>query len=199
MDDTGGINIYELKAKARSLKLKKDIQILFIDYLQLINGDSGKSTVREQEISKISRDLKELAKELAIPIIVLSQLNREVEKRGDPKPRTSDLRESGAIEQDADIIIFQYWPAAEKVAKYNGAIDINKLQMIAIEKNRNGDITEEPIFFDKSIQKFIEIQDFIKASQPFTPPPSNAAIYQAGRDRMLGESREKINWDDPNF
>src|SRR5690606_32749453 len=106
IDDTPGINIFELRAKCRRLKQNHDIKMIIIDYLQLMAGPpNGKSGNREQEISAISRALKGLAKELHVPIMALSQLSRAVETRGGEKrPQLSDLRESGAIEQDADIV-----------------------------------------------------------------------------------------------
>ncbi|MCR5701294.1 MAG: replicative DNA helicase [Lachnospiraceae bacterium] len=107
IDDTPGINISELRSKCRKLKQTKDIGLIVIDYLQLMNG-SGKSESRQQEISTISRSLKKLARELDVPVIALSQLNRAVDSREDHKPVMSDLRESGAIEQDADVIMFIY-------------------------------------------------------------------------------------------
>ena len=114
IDDTPGINIFELRAKCRRLKMQHDIQLVIVDYLQLMTGSSadGKSSGnREQEISSISRGLKGLAKELNVPVIALSQLSRAVETRGgDKRPQLSDLRESGAIEQDADMVIFLYRP-----------------------------------------------------------------------------------------
>src|SRR6059058_4196645 len=113
IDDTPALNIFELRAKCRRLKNKHNIGLIIIDYLQLMSGTGeNRNSNREQEISGISRDLKGLAKELQVPIIALSQLSREVEKRkdGDKMPQLSDLRESGAIEQDADMVCFIYRP-----------------------------------------------------------------------------------------
>ena len=108
IDDTPGISIMEIRAKCRKLKLEKNIGLIVIDYLQLIQGTGKKNASREQEISEISRSLKILAKELDVPVIALSQLSRTAERRDDKRPMLSDLRESGAIEQDADIVIFLY-------------------------------------------------------------------------------------------
>src|SRR6478736_6064453 len=112
IDDTPALNIFELRAKCRRLKTKHNIGLIIIDYLQLMSGTGDRNSNREQEISRISRDLKGLAKELQVPIIALSQLSREVEKRkeGAKIPQLSDLRESGAIEQDADMVMFLYRP-----------------------------------------------------------------------------------------
>ena len=108
IDDTPGINITEIRAKCRKLKIEKNIGMVVIDYLQLIQGSNKRSGSREQEISEISRSLKILAKELDVPVIALSQLSRAAEQRPDHRPMLSDLRESGAIEQDADIVMFLY-------------------------------------------------------------------------------------------
>ena len=107
IDDTAGISVMEIRAKCRKLKLEKNIGLVIIDYLQLIQG-SGKSSSREQEIAEISRSLKILVKEIEVPVIALSQLSRAVEARPDHRPMLSDLRESGSIEQDADIVMFLY-------------------------------------------------------------------------------------------
>ena len=107
IDDTPGISVMEIRAKCRKLKLEKNIGLVIIDYLQLVQG-SGKTSSREQEIAEISRSLKILAKEIEVPVIALSQLSRAVEARPDHRPMLSDLRESGSIEQDADIVMFLY-------------------------------------------------------------------------------------------
>ena len=108
VDDTPGISVMEIRAKCRKLKLEKNIGLVVIDYLQLVQGSGKRNASREQEISEISRSLKILAKELNVPVIALSQLSRAVEQRPDHRPMLSDLRESGAIEQDADIVMFLY-------------------------------------------------------------------------------------------
>ena len=108
IDDTPGISIMEIRAKCRKMKLEKNIGLVVIDYLQLVQGSSKKGGSREQEISEISRSLKILAKEINVPVIALSQLSRAPEQRPDHRPMLSDLRESGAIEQDADIVMFLY-------------------------------------------------------------------------------------------
>ena len=108
IDDTPGISVMEIRTKCRKLKMEKNIGLVVIDYLQLISGSNKRNGSREQEISEISRSLKVLAKELNVPVIALSQLSRAVEQRDDHRPMLSDLRESGAIEQDADIVMFLY-------------------------------------------------------------------------------------------
>jgi replicative DNA helicase len=133
IDDSPGMSVLDLRARARRLKKEHGLSLLIIDYLQLMRGRSGTER-REQEISEISRSLKGLAKELDIPVIAISQLNRMVESREDRRPRLSDLRESGAIEQDADVIIFIY-----RDEVYNKAQDDNKgVAEIIIGKQRNG-------------------------------------------------------------
>src|SRR5665647_1438059 len=143
IDDTAALNIFELRAKCRRLKNKHNVGLIIIDYLQLMSGTGeNRNSNREQEISRISRDLKGLAKELQIPIIALSQLSREVEKRkeGNKMPQLSDLRESGAIEQDADMVIFLYRPEYHDITT-NEMGESNKGETdIRIAKHRNGQL-----------------------------------------------------------
>lgn len=135
VDDTPAISAMEMRAKARRLKAEKDVGLIIVDYLQLMRGRQGPERSREQEISEISRSLKALAKELNVPVIALSQLNRRVEERGDKIPQLSDLRESGAIEQDADLILFIY-----RDEVYNKSPDNPKRGTadIIVGKHRNG-------------------------------------------------------------
>lgn len=157
IDDSAALNIYELRAKCRRLKNKHNAGLIIIDYLQLMSGASdNRNGNREQEISKISRDLKGLAKELEIPIIALSQLSREPEKRkGDNKmPQLSDLRESGAIEQDADMVMFMYRPEYYDVTA-NEMGESNKGETnIRIAKHRNGTLDTIKLRAELAIQKF---------------------------------------------
>jgi len=132
IDDTPGINIAELRSKCRKLKQTKDIGLIVIDYLQLMNA-GGRSESRQQEISTISRALKKLARELDVPVVALSQLNRAVDSREDHKPVMSDLRESGAIEQDADVIMFIY-----RDDYYNKDSPKQRIADIIVAKQRNG-------------------------------------------------------------
>lgn len=140
IDDTAAISIFDFRAKCRRLKAQHDIQLVIIDYLQLMTAKDGKgSGNREQEISTISRSIKEIAKELNIPIIALAQLSRSVEQRGgDKKPILSDLRESGAIEQDADIVSFIYRPDYYGIVKDEDGNSNNGIGEIIIAKHRNG-------------------------------------------------------------
>jgi replicative DNA helicase len=159
IDDTAALNIFELRAKCRRLKNKHNIGLIIIDYLQLMSGaGDSKNGNREQEISKISRDLKGLAKELQVPIIALSQLSREVEKRkeGNKIPQLSDLRESGAIEQDADMVMFLYRPEYYDITS-NEMGESNKGETyVKIAKHRNGSLDTIKLRAMLHIQKFVE-------------------------------------------
>lgn len=150
IDDTPALSTLELQARCRRLKAEHNLGLIIIDYLQLMRA-SGRTDSREQEISEISRTLKALAKELNVPVIALSQLNRKVEERTDKRPMMSDLRESGAIEQDADIIIFLYRDAA-----YNKAEDnpLKNIAEIIIAKQRNGPVGKFELFFKKECTLF---------------------------------------------
>ena len=132
LDDTPGITISELRSKCRKYKLEHDLGLIIIDYLQLMSGN-GRSESRQQEISEISRSLKALARELNVPIIALSQLSRAVEQRPDKRPMLSDLRESGAIEQDADMVMFIY-----RDDYYHADSDEAGISEIIIAKQRSG-------------------------------------------------------------
>ena len=134
IDDTPGISIAELSSKCRKYKLEHDLKLIIIDYLQLMNG-SGRTESRQQEVSDISRALKALARELNVPVIALSQLSRAVEQRPDHRPMLSDLRESGAIEQDADVVMFIY-----RDDYYNKDTELKGISEIIIAKQRNGPI-----------------------------------------------------------
>ncbi|MBJ6752516.1 replicative DNA helicase [Geomonas anaerohicana] len=149
IDDTPSITVMELRSKARRLKAEHDIGIIVIDYLQLMRGGAN-SESRQQEISEISRSLKALAKELSIPVIALSQLNRSLEQRTDKRPMMSDLRESGAIEQDADIIMFVY--RGEVYDKENE--DLKGKAEVIIGKHRSGPIGTVDLAFRGEFTRF---------------------------------------------
>ena len=153
IDDTAGISIMEIRAKCRKLKMEKDIGLVIIDYLQLIQGTGKKNASREQEISEISRSLKILAKELNIPVIALSQLSRSVEKRDDKRPMLSDLRESGAIEQDADIVIFLY-----RDDYYNEDSEKKNVSEVIIAKQRGGSTGTVDLAWLPSYTKFANLE-----------------------------------------
>ena len=152
IDDTPGINITEIRAKCRKLKLEKNIGMVVIDYLQLIQGSNKRGGSREQEISEISRSLKILAKELDVPVIALSQLSRAAEQRPDHRPMLSDLRESGAIEQDADIVMFLY-----RDDYYNQDSEKKDIAEIIIAKHRGGSTGTVELLRLGSYTKFVNL------------------------------------------
>ncbi|MEO7802618.1 MAG: replicative DNA helicase [Ginsengibacter sp.] len=159
IDDTAALNIFELRAKCRRLKSKHGVGLIIIDYLQLMSGtNENRNGNREQEISRISRDLKGLAKELHIPIIALSQLSREVEKRKESNkmPQLSDLRESGAIEQDADLVMFLYRPEYYDITADESGESNKGETHVRIAKHRNGQLDNIKLRALLHIQKFVE-------------------------------------------
>ncbi len=161
IDDSSSLNILELRTKVRRLKKDKGLDILFVDYIGLMETD-GKVD-RHEGIAKISRSLKALAKDLEIPVFALSQLNREVEKRADKKPQLSDLRESGAIEQDADMVIF-ISDTPQKSDGDNPAPTVDKkvgeFRDILIAKHRSGPTAEISLYFDKTSLKFVSVEHY---------------------------------------
>ena len=155
IDDTPGISISEIRAKCRKLKLEKNIGLIVIDYLQLIRGSSKRNSSREQEISEISRSLKILAKELDVPVIALSQLSRAAETRTDHRPMLSDLRESGAIEQDADIVMFLY-----RDDYYNQDSEKKNIAEVIMAKHRSGSTGTVELLWLGNYTKFVNIEKY---------------------------------------
>ena len=155
IDDTPGISIMEIRAKCRKLKLEKNIGLVVIDYLQLVQGSGKGSRSREQEISEISRSLKILAKEINVPVIALSQLSRAPEQRPDHRPMLSDLRESGAIEQDADIVMFLY-----RDDYYNEDSEKKNIAEVIIAKHRGGSTGTVDLLWLGSYTKFANIDKY---------------------------------------
>ncbi len=153
IDDTPGISVSELRSKCRKYKLEYDLKIIIIDYLQLMSGSGRGSDSRQQEISDISRSLKALARELNVPVIALSQLSRAVEQRPDHRPMLSDLRESGAIEQDADVVMFIY-----RDDYYNKDTEKKGIAEINIAKQRNGPIGTIELVWLPDYTKFANLQ-----------------------------------------
>lgn len=153
IDDTPGISVMEIRTKCRKLKMEKNIGLVVIDYLQLISGSNKRSGSREQEISEISRSLKVLAKELNVPVIALSQLSRAVEQRDDHRPMLSDLRESGAIEQDADIVMFLY-----RDDYYNKESAEKDIAEVIIAKQRGGSTGTVKLYWMGNYTKFVNIE-----------------------------------------
>ncbi|MFO8130433.1 MAG: replicative DNA helicase [Bacteroidales bacterium] len=158
IDDTPALSIFEIRAKCRRLKAQHDINLIVVDYLQLMVGQTDRQGNREQEISHISRSLKSLAKELNVPIIALSQLSRAVETRGgSKKPILSDLRESGAIEQDADLVMFIYRPEYYKIDQDEEGKPTTGVAEISIAKHRNGSLADIPLRFIGKYAKFTDL------------------------------------------
>ncbi|MBR1770060.1 MAG: replicative DNA helicase, partial [Bacteroidales bacterium] len=206
IDDNPGLSIFDLRAKCRRLKQAHDIKMVFIDYLQLMTGGEGRSNGnREQEISFISRQLKALSKELGIPILALSQLSRAVETRGGSKePQLSDLRESGAIEQDADIVMFIYRPEYYNIEEdENGST--KGIAYVNIQKNRAGSTNKARLGFKKEFVKFYNLDvrnhDGIPTSYDDTTRveiTQNDAFSSEGNTMTLGskmndETEENFN------
>jgi replicative DNA helicase len=183
IDDTPGINIFELRAKCRRLKMQHDIQLIVIDYLQLMTGgsDRGKGN-REQEVSAISRSLKALAKELNVPVIALSQLSRAVEMRGGTKkPQLSDLRESGSIEQDADIVSFIYRPEYYQITEDEDGNSQKGVAEIIVAKHRNGATDTVRLRFTEEFAKFSDLGDPNFNSLPDFNDPNQGIITRSSR------------------
>ena len=159
IDDTPALSILELRAKCRRLKSQHDIELIVIDYLQLMSGDNAKGMKnREQEIASISRALKGIAKELAVPVIALSQLSRAVEIRGgDKRPQLSDLRESGSIEQDADMVMFLYRPEYYERMEDENNLPTKGVAEVIIAKHRNGSLETVPLKFISKFTKFTDL------------------------------------------
>ncbi|MBA4166189.1 MAG: replicative DNA helicase [Chitinophagaceae bacterium] len=199
IDDTAALNIFELRAKCRRLKNKHNVGLIIIDYLQLMSGTNDRNSNREQEISRISRDLKGLAKELQVPIIALSQLSREVEKRkeGNKIPQLSDLRESGAIEQDADMVMFLYRPEYYDItADENGESNKGETH-VRIAKHRNGSLENIKLRALLHIQKFVDMEDDnfgsgLPKGGSWKPVPGNDAGNQ-GSAKLYIQTGSKMN------
>jgi replicative DNA helicase len=153
IDDTPGITVGELRSKCRKFKLEQHIEMVIIDYLQLMSGSGQRQDSRQQEISDISRALKSLARELHVPVIALSQLSRAVEQRPDHRPILSDLRESGAIEQDADVVMFLY-----RDDYYNKDTEKKDIAEVNIAKQRNGPIGMIELKWLPQYTKFVNLQ-----------------------------------------
>ena len=199
IDDTPALSILELRAKCRRLKAQHDIQMVVIDYLQLMSGDtSGRmGGNREQEIASISRALKNLAKELNVPVIALSQLSRAVETRGgDKKPQLSDLRESGSIEQDADMVCFLYRPEYYNITQDENGNSTAGIGEVIIAKNRSGSLDTIQLRFINKFTKFCDLDSYFEpvATQGFAPdvnglssfeaPPSAGSVFKSKANNM---------------
>ncbi len=224
LDDQAALNIFELRAKARRLKQKHNIKMIIIDYLQLMQAGINNGN-REQEISKISRDLKQLAKELEVPIIALSQLNRSVETRKESKvPQLSDLRESGAIEQDADMVMFLYRPEYYGIGNNDMGEPLMGETHIHVAKHRNGSTDTVKVRFISEYQKFVDMPDDNfgggggfggpgGGGGGFTPTPDNpmagirrdtsdfggSRMFVPGSFQTLPSKANNLSWDDEDI
>lgn len=191
IDDTPAITIYEFRARARRLVHEKGVKQIYVDYLQLMNGDHGGN--RDQEIGSISRGLKRVAKELNVPVIALAQLSRGVETRGgDKRPQLSDLRESGSIEQDADIVAFLYRAEYYKITELADGRSSQSVMEIILAKHRNGSLDTIPLKF---IGKFTRVTNW----EEFAPPTNDQGAPLRRLDsgytslRNPGEPEEKTD------
>ena len=204
IDDTPALSILELRAKCRRLKAQHDIQMVVIDYLQLMSGDtSGRAGGnREQEIASISRALKNLAKELNVPVIALSQLSRAVETRGgDKKPQLSDLRESGSIEQDADMVCFLYRPEYYNITQDENGNSTVGVGEVIIAKNRSGSLDTVQLRFVGKFTKFCDLDSYFEpvGTQTFSPEVNGLSSFDAPQPPAGGNVfRSKAN-DLSNF
>jgi replicative DNA helicase len=169
IDDTPALSIFELRSKCRRLKEQNNIEMIIIDYLQLMRGDdaNNKNGNREQEVSYISRSLKALAKELDVPVIALAQLSRASEKRGAAAiPMLSDLRESGSIEQDADMVMFIYRPEYYKISEFEDGSSTHGVAELHIAKHRNGALDNVRLRFVHEFTKFQDLTEFEYQTDP---------------------------------
>ena len=204
LDDTPALSIFEFRAKCRRLHQKHKIKCVFVDYLQLMNAPNSGS--REQEISTISRQLKAIAKELEIPVIALSQLNRSIDKTNEYRPQLSNLRESGAIEQDADIVAFIHRPEYYKITEDSEGNSTIGMAEIIIAKHRNGALEDIQLRFEKEFAKFTEnfdgilptsLSDITFGDKPKVSFPSkmNAENTSFSNDSILIESFPTTNFN----
>lgn len=198
IDDTAGISIFDLRAKCRRLKLQYDIQIVIIDYLQLMTAGGGKGPGnREQEISLISRSIKEIAKELNVPMVALSQLSRSVEQRGgDKRPVLSDLRESGAIEQDADIVSFIYRPEYYGLMENEDGESNAGIGEIIVAKHRNGGLDSVKLRFIGKYARFENLDNMETDFQPTgisSAMNTNAALESASSAFTVSSKINSVN------
>lgn len=207
IDDTPALNIFEFRAKCRRLKAQYDIQMIIIDYLQLMHGKGdGKGGNREQEIGSISRALKSVAKELNVPVIALSQLSRAVETRpgAQKKPMLSDLRESGSIEQDADMVLFLYRPEYYGLTEDEEGRSTIGIGEVIIAKHRNGETGTVPLRFVGKFVKFADLEEDFSAPTSFSSPDPFAGMapsqdFDKPNNFIIRPSRMDDIDDEPPF
>ena len=204
IDDTPAISIFELRAKCRRLMAQHKLDIVIVDYLQLMSGPENAGS-REQEVSNISRSLKSIAKELNVPILALSQLNRSVEMRGGTKrPLLSDLRESGAIEQDADMVVFIHRQDKFGIPTFEDGSSTKGIAEIILAKNRNGPVDDVRLRFREEKAQFVDIDDFdIDANPDMTGAQSITLGSKMNHDNLRklggGFDNESDIHDEPPF
>lgn len=202
IDDTPGLSILELRAKCRRLKAQHNIELIIIDYLQLMSGDTGGkgSGNREQEIAAISRALKGIAKELNVPVIALSQLSRAVETRGgDKRPQLSDLRESGSIEQDADMVMFLYRPEYYGITEDSNGMPTTGLGEVIIAKHRNGSLDTVPLKFIGRFTKFADFETSAGGGESYSFPSGIGLPGEFSGNTITLPSRANDPSDEPPF
>lgn len=198
IDDTAALSVFDLRAKCRRLKAHHDIQLIIVDYLQLMQGSQETRGNREQEISSISRSLKILAKELEVPVIALSQLSRASEKRSAAaKPILSDLRESGSIEQDADMVMFIYRPEYYKIDTDEAGDSLAGVAEVMIAKNRNGPLKDVRLRFVSKYAKFTDAETDFSAMQHTIP--ANEAFEGTVRTKTLPSKMNDDKKDEVPF
>lgn len=196
IDDTPALSIFELRAKCRRLKIQHDIQLIIIDYLQLMTAGSDFKNNREQEVSTISRSLKAIAKELNVPVIALSQLNRSVEMRsGDKRPQLSDLRESGAIEQDADMVLFIHRPERYGITEDHEGNSLLGIAEIIIAKHRNGAVGDVQLRFRNELARFMDLEDNFIAGIDENGLPSQTFASKMNEDNSGENTNFEANTD----
>ena len=187
IDDTPALSVFEFRSKARRLKIHNDIKVIIIDYLQLMTGTQDSKGNREQEVAFISRTLKAIAKELNVPVIALSQLSRATEMRGGSKrPQLSDLRESGAIEQDADIVAFIHRPEYYGINQDENGMPTAGLAEIIIAKHRNGAVCDVKLRFLNEQARFVDMEDSML-------PPSQASESREAYDDYASGSNAPLS------
>ncbi len=203
VDDTAGLSVFELRAKCRRLSKQYGIKMIIIDYLQLMNANGMNPGSREQEVSLISRSLKGLAKELDVPIMALSQLNRGVESRTGiegKRPQLSDLRESGAIEQDADMVCFIHRPEYYRITEDEQGNSLLGIAEIIIAKHRSGPTADVRLRFRQELARFQDLEDTSFDDGGFVPMPSAPVLQSKMNNLVDGGGRALPNFpDSPGF
>ncbi|HPV57779.1 MAG TPA: replicative DNA helicase, partial [Tenuifilaceae bacterium] len=197
IDDTPALSIFEFRAKCRRLKAQHNIGVVVIDYLQLMTGPAETKGNREQEVSTISRSLKAIAKELNVPILALSQLNRSVETRGGNKrPQLSDLRESGAIEQDADVVTFIHRPEYYGLLEDEDGNSTQGVAEIIVAKHRNGAVEDVKLRFQKEMARFSDLDDTdYSGMQPAASASFTASMPVTYSSKMNDDSFGESDFD----